>query len=57
MCVSKGINESLLGWEGLGEGGLVLQCCYEGLGTREPVVVVYALASVKTNRSNCPENS
>ncbi len=27
------------------EGVLVIQCCHEGLGSREPVVVVYAFVS------------
>ncbi len=36
-----------------GGGGLIMQCWHEGLGAREPVVVVYAFASSSTRAEPC----
>ncbi len=37
----------------VGGGGLIMQCWHEGLGTREPVVVVYAFFSSSTRAGPC----
>ncbi len=34
-------------------GGLLMQCWHEGLGTREPVVVVYAFVSSSIRAEPC----
>ncbi len=41
MCGAKELNVCMIRWgERLGGGVLIVQCWHDGLGTREPVVVV-----------------
>ncbi len=49
----KEINECAIVWgERLGRV-LIIQCWHEGLGTREPVVIVYAFVSSSTRAEPC----
>ncbi len=50
----KEFNERVIGWgERLGGGVLLVQCLHEDLGSREPVVFVYAIVFSSIHAESC----